>query len=129
MCRLVIRRVSTSHANARKNLMCYKRGDVVLVIEDTESFGVAIESYRSGRHVIVELPFVPASTFMHLMDTDEDEVKGGDVGDKIIRRIRAKQFDFGILTTAEKAALDHPRGKHVMSSTRMNAMVKVKPPR
>lgn len=129
MCRLMIRRVSTGHVNPSKDLMNYKRGDVVLVIEDTESFGLAIESYRSGRHVIVEMPFVPASTFAHLMDMDEDKVTGGDVDDTIVRRRRAKQFDFGLLTAGEKAALDHTRGKHVMSQARMNAMIKDKPAR
>lgn len=129
MCRLMIRRVSTSHTSPAKDLMCYKRGDIVLVLEDGESFGSQIEDDVSKRHVIVEVLTILASVLRHLMDEDEDVVLGGDVGEKIIRRRRIKQFNWGLLTAAESAALDHAQGKAVFPLARLNSLIQTKPPR
>lgn len=70
MCELLIRNINNIHPDPEKDLMSYKRGDIVEVRDDGSPYGTA---ELSNRFRILKLPGVPKEEYKNLYQREEIE--------------------------------------------------------
>ena len=123
MARVLVKLVSVTSLNVAKDLLLYKRGDVVKVVVDGYYFGDKIEGNKNPKFAIIDLPGVPPARLLSLVEMEtestdqEDEVR-------IVRR-RRQALDLAAMTAGE---LDNLEGEKQIELTeaRLTELVEVK---
>ncbi len=122
MARILIKVTDATAKDARRNLLLYKRGDIVKVTEDGYYFGDKIEGNKNPKFVIVDVVGGQASEVSLLVEAVNVD---GDVDSVTMLKRRKRKFNFNNTTVAETIELD--TNKHAtMTQIRLNQLIEVK---
>lgn len=107
MAELLIKARDANHADAEKDRRgCYKRGDVVLVVEDGHEWG---RKEGPPNFVILRIPLAARALAERLADEDDEDDVGApavdEKGERRVHRRRRWRVNLEALPAAVRAAL------------------------
>jgi hypothetical protein len=124
MARLLVKLISATSLNVDKDILLYKRGDVVKVAPDGYYFGNRIEGNRNPKFGIIDLPGVPPARLLSLVEMETEATAQKDEVRMVRRRLR--RVNLNSLTAGELGDLEGSERKVELTEARLTALTEVK---
>jgi len=129
MAELLIKAVDFIHPDPAKDAFAWKRGDVVLAVDDGHTWGSkeSLPPDQGGKFVIIKVPQpIQALEAMGIFDAPRD----GPIADPLATETgrRTHKMDLDSLPAADRAELA-TQGRLTLAQGKFAAIIKQKPPR